>query len=432
MRFFLITLLTTSAGALQAKSWQRRLDRALLDIDTTPKGRVKCLQRALKDPQLAADVRKAVSTIQEKGFGKGHPEAIETLWPTGTIARADIEGLFALRKQVPETVKEIRVRGLPTAYSDGASTTAATGSVPNPTEVLESIASLASDAKKQRELQEEIKNAFRSTPKGLETPTYRVVRTLDGPMLLGEPQPVEIREYEAFTVARMGSASGAEGFNTLAGYLFGGNAEKTAMAMTMPVEVSTSVGADGELVAGGSGMAFVLPKEVSNAPPTPLTSAVEIAQVEKRVVAVKAFPGIVTDEEVERQRHVLLDVIEQEGAIEAVDASQVSTLQYNSPLTLPWRRRNEVAIVVTFDEEEAAEEPTAALDAEERAALEALEDDFAESTRTLRLSFDERRRQLFAEEATVPAPGTAKDAAAPEVEIASEEAVGPPDRKSVV
>ena len=26
---------------------------------------------------------------------------------------------------------------------------------------------------------------------------------------------------------------------------------------------------------------------------------------------------------------------------------QVSVLQYNSPLTVPWRRRNEVAIVVT-------------------------------------------------------------------------------------
>ena len=80
--------------------------------------------------------------------------------------------------------------------------------------------------------------------------------------------------------------------------------------------------------------------------PTPLTADVEIAQVEKRVVAVKAFPGIVTDEEVE-QRQVLMQVLESQSEIGGVDATQVSTCRHNSPLTLPWRRRNEIAIVVT-------------------------------------------------------------------------------------
>lgn len=401
MRVLLFALLATSTSSLQARSWQRRLDKALLDVDTTPKGRVKLLQRAFQDPGLAADLRKSVQTIQEKGFGKGHPEVIETLWPKGTIAREDIEGLVALRNQIPEAIKQFQSRG-PSANDDAASSVAATGTPPNPNELLGSIVDLASDADKQRELSEELRNAFRSTPKGLETPSYRIVRRLEGPKLLGEPQPIEIREYEAFTVARMGSASGAKGFNTLAGYLFGGNEQQTSMAMTMPVEVTARVGADGELLAGGSGMAFVLPKEAAAAPPTPLTADVEIAQVEKRVVAVKAFPGIVTDEEVERQRQVLMQVLESQSEIEIVDATQVSTLQYNSPLTLPWRRRNEIAIVVTLPEP--AEAPTARLDDEESAALKALEDEMAERRQALRLSFEERRRELLEANAAVPEP----------------------------
>ena len=138
MRVLLFALLATSTSSLQARSWQRRLDKALLDVDTTPKGRVKLLQRAFQDPGLAADLRKSVQTIQEKGFGKGHPEVIETLWPKGTIAREDIEGLVALRNQIPEAIKQFQSRG-PSANDDAASSVAATGTPPNPNELLGSI-----------------------------------------------------------------------------------------------------------------------------------------------------------------------------------------------------------------------------------------------------------------------------------------------------
>ena len=79
----------------KANSWQGRLDKALLDVDVAPQARFRLLQRALKDPQLKDDVASAVSAIQERGFGKGHPDAIEALWPAGTIARSDIEALAA-------------------------------------------------------------------------------------------------------------------------------------------------------------------------------------------------------------------------------------------------------------------------------------------------------------------------------------------------
>ena len=74
------------------------------------------LKKVVQDtPKIADDVRKAVDALQTKGIGKGHPDVINTLWPEGTIARADLEGLLALRKQVPETLealsKQVAERG---------------------------------------------------------------------------------------------------------------------------------------------------------------------------------------------------------------------------------------------------------------------------------------------------------------------------------
>ena len=66
-----------------------------------------------------------------------------------------------------------------------------------------------------------------------------------------------------------------------------------------------------------------------------------------RLVATKPFGGIVTEEEVARQTKALLEALAAEGSgVAPLDASQVSVLQYNSPFTIPWRRRNEVAVVV--------------------------------------------------------------------------------------
>merc|ERR1719456_1625775 len=97
---------------------------------------------------------------------------------------------------------------------------------------------------------------------------------IDGPLSLGKPELIELREYDEFTVARtstegagFNSRSGATGFNTLASYLFGQNEGKQEMAMTMPVEMSSSTSN-----SQGS-MAFVLPKRYAEEPPAPLASS---------------------------------------------------------------------------------------------------------------------------------------------------------------
>merc|ERR1719235_944603 len=119
------------------------------------------------------------------------------------------------------------------------------------------------------------------------------------------------------------------------------------MKMTMPVEMTLS-----DTDNQGT-MSFVLPKKYAGEPPAPLASSnVTIDKVPARLVATKPFPGIVTEDEIQRQKAALLEAIVADGSVAPVDESQVTVLQYNSPLTVPWRRRNEVAVVVT---EKAAE-----------------------------------------------------------------------------
>jgi len=315
---------------------------ALLDVDLGLGSRLRLFGKAVTDPALAADVQRSLSAIRASGFAQGHPEAIDTLFPMGTTARADLEGLAALRRQIPEVLQQQRRQPL----SDAPRGAVPLPPLPDAAEVLSSLVALATDREKQASLREETKDLLRRTPKGLETPKYAVVRTLDGPGTLGA---AELRAYEPFTVARTsmrGSGAGAagEGFNTLAAYLFGKNERAQSMAMTMPVQTAMR-DADGAC-AQPSSMAFVLPARFADAPPAPLASSgVRIDTVPARLVAVQAFAGLATDEEVQRQRAQLLRALA-DASLAPADGAELILLQYNSPLTVPWRRRNEVALEV--------------------------------------------------------------------------------------
>ena len=352
------------ARAKSPTSWQRRLDKALLDVDKTPKQRARLLRKVAEDgEQIASDVRDAIDEVREKGMGKGHPLVLDLLFPTGSTIRGDLEGLAALRKQVPEALKELELKP-PT-------TSSVSPKPPDLLAVASQLAALATDEKKQKELQEEAKNALRRTPKGLETPRYKTVRSwpagsgaLDG--------VVELRQYEPFMVAKRTMASGGltapsdsgAGFNALASYLFGANEGGEQMAMTMPVEIARADGA----TDGGATMSFVLPRAQADAPPAPNADDVRIEAVGAKLVCAKAFSGLPTEEEVQRQRTLLLGAIEADGGVVPLDIDAFSVLQYNSPLTVPWRRRNELAVVVVEQgaaEEEEEEEAAAAAAAAE-------------------------------------------------------------------
>lgn len=384
--------------AKRPTSWQKRLDKALLDVDKNPQQRIRLLQKVAGDgKKIVSDVRVAAAEVQEKGIGKGHPLLLDLLFPDGTTARSDLEGLVALRKQLPELTKGLAP---PTVEQLRA---AAPAAPIDPTRVARALADLAGDERKQRELLQEAKNALRSTPKGLETPKYRVLRSWRaGPGALDGV--IELRSYPPFTVARkgMGGAGfgafetpyphgtrthplpprypnpragfgavegGGAGFNALASYLFGDNADGAAMAMTTPVGIDVSGG------GAASSMSFVLPRDAARAPPRPnADGGVTLDEVPARIVAVKAFAGVVTDGEVRRQRDALEAAIEADGGTAPVEAGAFSVLQYNAPYAIPWRRRNELAIVVSevmAGEKAASAGDAAAGDAEAAPAGEA-------------------------------------------------------------
>lgn len=335
---------TKKKSSSASSSWQRRLDKAFLDIDATPESRFRNFQRALQDPNIISDVTSAIGAIRNDGFGKGHPQLINTLWPEGTIARADLEGLTALRTQIPEVLQELQKKqGRPESRRQSSE------KKKNPASFQQPQSIDFNALPKLEELEQELKNSLRSTPRGLETPKYSIVRVIDGQLKLGTPERIEIRKYEAFTVATTPSVGG-DGFTTLASYLFGGNEDDKSMAMTMPVVVTadqtTTDDTKGDDRSGAT-MQFVIPSSLSGAPPVPLpNTAVRIEQIPERLVAVKTFPGIVTEDEVARQKESLLSALREADVEGIITEDEVSVLQYNSPFTIPWRRRNEIAVVV--------------------------------------------------------------------------------------
>lgn len=218
------------------------------------------------------------------------------------------------------------------------------------------------EARKRTESATSMAEMLRRTPAGLETPAYEVVRS---------GAEWEVRRYAQFGVVTTDSARPVESdgatlqapsmpragaFQSLAGYLFGGNQEQERLAMTTPV---LSLRRDD----GGKSMAFVLPSRfwaaadgdaASDTPPTPLEgSGVLVAESgggglleATDLVAVSWFGGYASDGEVARRKAKLVAALADDAEYAPVGASvdDVAVLQYNDPFTPPWLRRNEVAL----------------------------------------------------------------------------------------
>lgn len=198
---------------------------------------------------------------------------------------------------------------------------------------------------------------LKRTPQGLETPQYEVLASLPN-------KGIEVRRYNKFAVCSvtMGDLntqtqqkqaaklsnpqlSGATSFGALAGYLFGKNQEQKAMKMTTPV---LSVG-NGDART----MSFVLPSdywqdEAIDAAPKPLEgSAVKLTTDEGGARAVLMFGGFGRKSDVSLKSDQLLDVLSSDKEWEIVaDQPTVTLAQYNDPFTPPWKRRNEVSVLV--------------------------------------------------------------------------------------
>lgn len=338
--------------ALFAQTWQEDVDN-VLNIDTECDSRRNLTKGLLsKVDNIRDDV---LSAIQDRDITKIAPPSLE-------YGKA-VVGLKAFRRQVIEDiVPSLFTKVIPNIIKVGPKAVSAImKSAPELSKELVSTArDLTQDASLLQstvdDLRKEVRNVFRSTPVGLESPAYRVLTKTDA---------YEIRSYSGYSVATtklsnidssststtssetseavssveheiLDPINSGSAFNTLASYLFGKNMQKEKLAMTTPVIVE------------GETMEFVLPGGLtSETAPTPETNEVVIKDVAAQVLAVREFPGFATEGEVSRQRAFLEDSLLSENIV--YDNLSFKVFQYNPPQTLPWLRRNEVSVVVKYE-----------------------------------------------------------------------------------
>jgi hypothetical protein len=189
-----------------------------------------------------------------------------------------------------------------------------------------------------------------------ETVPYTVVARLDDVELRRYPSAVRIE-----TVADSENAA----FGRLFRYISGANETDTDVSMTAPVEVSrqdpaspraspvpTAPGRRVPMTTpvetvetdGGVRMVFYLPADFDvESAPQPTDEAVELVAVPERTLAVRRFSGRTTDERVDRETDSLLETLDRAGVATSGDPFFMG---YDAPWTVPFLRRNEVAVEV--------------------------------------------------------------------------------------
>lgn len=174
------------------------------------------------------------------------------------------------------------------------------------------------------------------TYRGYEAPPY-TVEARDG--------PVEIRDYGPYTVAEV-TVSGnrgpaiQRGFRTLAGYIFGrnetpqGGSEK--IAMTVPVTQAQD--------AQGWVIRFMMPEDKRlDDLPRPENAAIRLTRTQPERLITMRFSGRATTRALNDRAEALAAYARANGL---KTEGSPRFMFYDDPFTLPWRRRNEVGLVL--------------------------------------------------------------------------------------
>lgn len=359
----------TKIGA-SSTTWQEDVDK-ILDVDTNCDSRRDVSVGLF---QKIDDIRKDISNaVKDKN--------LDVLAPSTLTYGKNLKQAQAFRKQLAtDILPELLAQTLPKLIFEApkiAQKLIEKGPnviVKRGESLLETIREVSGDASALQatvdSAKQEFANIFRSTPAGLYTPPYNVIKSTD---------VYEIRDYAAFAVAftsmsvsesSSDSASNSDdvlisgsSFNTLAGYIFGENVDDSGkslkMSMTVPVIMSNGK------------MEFILPASYSDITkaPSPSSDKVKLEEVSPEILAVKTFTGIATNKEIAKQRALLEDALIAEGLV--YDNLSFKTLQYNPPQTLPWVRRNEVCLKIIL--------PAPILENDVIATVDPLNPDFATS-----------------------------------------------------
>lgn len=172
-----------------------------------------------------------------------------------------------------------------------------------------------------------------ATYRGYEMPPFELVAECDG---------YELREYRPYRLATVqvpgeGRVAVGEGFRALAAYIFGGNASGEKIAMTVPVR---QVPGD-----EASEIGFMMPRRFDEDPlPEPKDGRIRFRVVPPERLAVRVFSGTPSTAAMTRNAAELRDLLRRDG-VPIINGPRYA--YYDNPMTLPFRRRNEVAFSVT-------------------------------------------------------------------------------------
>ena len=185
----------------------------------------------------------------------------------------------------------------------------------------------------------------------LEYPPYEVVASLS--------DDIEIRQYaERLSVEATVTADGSNdaqnaAFRLLFDYISGANQANAEIAMTVPVEI-TSASQRVEMTApvesqigetGAMTMRFFLPRRFTpESTPTPTDDRLRMVLMPEQRFAVLTFSGSRNPQGVSARVEQLRAALKGRDLNPGMSAR---AFLYDPPCTLPWFRRNEVAIEIT-------------------------------------------------------------------------------------
>ena len=161
--------------------------------------------------------------------------------------------------------------------------------------------------------------------------------------VIQKDQNFEIRFYPSATLATIKSDAktykdlSGPGFGKLAGYIFGGNEDKTQIAMTSPVQMNINDTL--------STMSFVMPSSYNQANlPKPNNPDVILNEAADEYVAAIQFGGFASDKELKFYAEKLQNILKEKGI---KTYGNTKYLGYNPPFQLVGRR-NEIIISIEW------------------------------------------------------------------------------------
>lgn len=326
-------------------TWQEDLDH-ILNVDTPCESRKELSKGMLKRlNEITADVAVAVKDRD-----------VEKLAPKSSTYGKVLRKMNIFGNQLAsDIIPNIFTKGVPKMVEEGPKIvnklleTKPNEVVESGQKVFQSVKEIVQDPSMLQstvdELKKELKNSVKSTPEGVQTVKYTVLEKADA---------IEIRHYPTYAVctAPLNAPGGifssvdspiealvlSGGYRALSAYFSGSNKKgdhSVNLSHTAPV------------ITDDTTISFVLPDHLlAGSAPAPNSDEVRLRNVAAQTVATIEFSGFATETEIRKQRALLEDHLISKGI--SYDSASFRVLQYNPLHTLPWVRRNEIVVDVSY------------------------------------------------------------------------------------